>query len=309
VPWPRRVIAEDAKRERPLCFGLIADVHQDIVHDGERRLRAFIDAMNEREVDFIVQLGDFCLPHKRNKTFLDIFNAFDGPRYHVLGNHDMDEGFKRDQTMAFWDMPARYYSFDRGGVHFIVLDGNDTGGHSKGYARFMAEDQIKWLKDDLAAAKLPIVIFSHQPLDGRTESGVENHAAVRAVLEKANENAGLNKVIACISGHLHRDYIQTIKDIHYAQINSSSYHWLGADYARERYGREIHAAHPYIKFTLPYKEPIWAVVTVDHDRGVMQIEGRKSEFVGPTPWEPDEDRDAFDKDTIRPAMSDRQWSL
>ena len=52
-------------------------------------------------------------------------NAYGGPRHHVIGNHDMDGGFKREQTVAWYGMPARYHAFDHGGVRFITLDGNE----------------------------------------------------------------------------------------------------------------------------------------------------------------------------------------
>jgi len=75
-------------------IGIVADVHQDIIHDGYARMRYFIEDMNIRKPDFIIQLGDFVMPRKRNQPFLDAWNEFDGPGYHVLGNHDMkDFGF------------------------------------------------------------------------------------------------------------------------------------------------------------------------------------------------------------------------
>jgi 3',5'-cyclic AMP phosphodiesterase CpdA len=114
LPWPG--IGEDRSRAR-LRFGLIADVHQDIMHDSEQRLRSFIESMRLARPDFILQMGDFCTPIDRNRTFLEIWKSFDGPRYHVLGNHDTDGGFTREQTLAFWNMPARFYSFEAGGVH------------------------------------------------------------------------------------------------------------------------------------------------------------------------------------------------
>lgn len=40
------------------------------MHDGQERLARFIAAMREEKVDFIVQLGDFCVPHERNRGFL-----------------------------------------------------------------------------------------------------------------------------------------------------------------------------------------------------------------------------------------------
>jgi predicted MPP superfamily phosphohydrolase len=94
-------------------IGIVADVHQDIIHDGVSRISFFIDAMEKRKPDFIIQLGDFSLPRKQNQPFIDKWNSFNGPKYHVLGNHDMkDFGFKKEETMKWWKMKKRYYSFD-----------------------------------------------------------------------------------------------------------------------------------------------------------------------------------------------------
>ena len=79
-----------------LRIGLIADVHKDIIHDADDRLKTFVDAMTAAKADAIVQLGDFCIPKAANQPFLDIFRRFPGPRYHVLGNHDTDGGFSRE---------------------------------------------------------------------------------------------------------------------------------------------------------------------------------------------------------------------
>ncbi|MDG2125983.1 MAG: metallophosphoesterase, partial [Verrucomicrobiales bacterium] len=211
--WP--VHAEESG---VLKFGVITDVHQDIMHDAEERLGVFAQAMKEAEVDFVVQLGDFCVPKEGNRKFLEIWDSIAVPRYHVLGNHDTDGGYKREETVKWWGMPARYYSFDQGGMHFVVLDGNDRPeGHTSGYPRFIADDQIKWLEEDLKATGLRTVVFVHQSLEREEEGGVQNGAAVRGVLEAA----GAGKVVACFSGHHHRDYVREISGIAYPQINSA----------------------------------------------------------------------------------------
>ena len=45
-----------------LKFGVFADLHVDIMHDTEERLRVFLNACRREDVDFIVQPGDFCYP-------------------------------------------------------------------------------------------------------------------------------------------------------------------------------------------------------------------------------------------------------
>jgi hypothetical protein len=58
--------------------------------------------------------------------------------------------------------------------------------------------------------------------------------------------------------HHHQDYYNVINGIHYVQINSMSYQWMGADYARAHYDAAIESAYLGAKYTAPYEEPIWA---------------------------------------------------
>ena len=200
--WPDNLNS----KKKSLRFGIIADVHKDIMHDADERLEVFIKHMAEAKVDFIVQMGDFCVPKEANQPFLDIWNSFKGERFHVLGNHDTDGGYQRDETVRWWKMPARYYSFNHSGVHFIVLDGNDRPqDHTSGYPRFIADDQLEWLRHDLASAQQPTIVLVHQSLERPNKGGVQNGDAVRAILEQANDKAGRRKVVACFSGHHHRD--------------------------------------------------------------------------------------------------------
>lgn len=304
----------NAEASRPIRFGVIADVHKGVIHDADKRLRQFVDHATAGNVDFVVQLGDFCVPTRGNQAFMKVWESFAGPRYHVLGNHDMDgDGDERpsgayawspEETAEHWGMPARYYSFDSGGVHFVVLDGNEEkpGGQS-GYRRWVAKRQREWLAADLAEARLPTIVFVHQSPE--REGGIENGAAVRALFEQSNRNAASNKVLACFTGHHHRDYVRRINGVYYAQINSASYHWLGSAYLQDRYDEQTNRAFPYIKYTAPYKEPLFAIVTVDLVGGLLAIEGRRSEFVGPSPWEQGASRDELDAETLRPEI--RGW--
>jgi hypothetical protein len=47
----------DSESAGTLRFGLIADVHQDIMHDSEERLRAFVERRKSERVDFILRFG------------------------------------------------------------------------------------------------------------------------------------------------------------------------------------------------------------------------------------------------------------
>ena len=279
---PIDVIPSMLKKET-IQFGLIADVHKDVMHDADERLQSFITAADKKRTDFILQLGDFCRPYDYNQSFMKIWNSFEGTKYHVLGNHDMDGGFTREQARAFWGMPKNYYSFDSKGVHFIVLDGNDPNPKPwSGYNRYIGKEQQEWLKTDLQQTNKPTIIFSHQSLELEYD-GVANMGEIRSILENENKTAGFQKVICCISGHTHTDFMTKINGIYYVQINSASYRWVGGDHKVIRYSEEIDEKYEWIKYTIPYKDPLYTFVTLKHDKII--IEPKKTDFVGPGPEE------------------------
>ncbi|NOY43002.1 MAG: alkaline phosphatase [Planctomycetes bacterium] len=293
-----------------LRFGVIADVHKDLVYDADERLRVFIDEMTRQKVDFILQLGDFCIPSPANRGFLEIWNSFVGPRYHVLGNHDTDIGqsgrqqrYEREETVEYWGMESRYYSFDVKGIHAVVLDGNDQGPKEEPWNRWVADDQLAWLEKDLDQTDRPTIVFVHQSPERPNKGGLENGAVVRQIMENANQKARRRKVIACFTGHHHRDYMRRIQGILYSQINSASYFWIGKKYEVVRYGPEVDKAYPSAKRTVPYKDSLFAIVTIDLSHSFLAIEGRKSEFVGPSPWEMGATSQELDAPTLVPKIS------
>ncbi len=267
----------------PLRFGVCADVHKDIMFDADDRLQAFIDKASERNLDFIIQMGDFCRPADGNRKFLSVWNSYQRNHYHVVGNHDMDGGFSRKDVTRFWGIQKTYYSFNSGGFHVVVLDGNDKN-HSKhraaGYARFVGQKQLRWLKKDLKATALPCLIFTHQTLENN-DDGIENREEIRTLFENENRAAGFGKIVACFSGHHHTDYTTKINGIYYVQINSMSFRWLGEKCQIIRYSKEIDRKYPLIKFTVPYKSSLYAFIEVNDEN--MKIEGVTSSFVGPSP--------------------------
>lgn len=282
VPWTP-AITQRSKPEQ-LRIGLIADLHNDIMHDGQDRLSAFLNAAKSNNSDFIIQMGDFCVPKEQNNKLMQIWNTYKNPSYHILGNHDTDGGFKKKQTMKFWGLKSRYYSFDANGFHFIILDGNDPNPKPwSGYHRYIDKEQQEWLRQDLSKTALHTFVFSHQTLENE-DGGVANFSDIRNILEEANRNTGEAKVVACFSGHHHTDYMTDINGIYYIQINSASYRWVGDDYQHIRYSNEIDEKYPWIKYTIPYKDPLFTFIDID-PKGELRIEPRSTEFVGSGPEE------------------------
>jgi len=125
--------------------------------------------------------------------------------------------------MVWWGMKERYYSFNKGAFHFIVLDGNEENPKPwSGYIRYIGAEQKKWLKTDLEQTSKPTIVFVHQSIETLYRE-VDNNEEIRAILEQATISGKQSKVIACLSGHHHTDYMKEINGIPYIQINSMSY--------------------------------------------------------------------------------------
>lgn len=280
------------KETKPVTFAVVSDLHQDIAHDAEERLGTFLRAANDNQVDFIIELGDFCMPKEENKPFLKRWQDYAGEKYMLLGNHDMDNCSK-EEVMQFIGMNNRYYSFDKGDFHFIVLDPNNIydgekyipyeNGNYFGYGEkvsYVDPEQVEWLKKDLQATDKRCIIFSHQSF----ECSSQNREEIRKIFEDENLRAGYKKIAVAFSGHDHTNYMKEINGIAYIQINSASNQWVGEKYAcPERFSDEINQKRPALKYTLPYKDALYGIVTLTGDG--MQLKGVKSEFIAPGPEE------------------------
>ena len=289
-----------------LRFGMCADVHKDVMHDADERLGAFLEAMAGKRAHFVAQLGDFCQPKEANDSFREVWQSWEGDQYNVVGNHDMDGGASREDFREYLGMETGYYSYLQQGYRFIVLDGNDRHEDApSGYPRHIGEEQRSWLEETLASTTEPVIVLVHQSL--QNNSGVDNGAEVRAILEAANEAAGWGRVLACFSGHHHLDDLVEVNGIPYIQVNSMSYYWVGGSRKHESYPAEIHAEHPWIQYTSPYQDPLWAFVTID-PKGELRIEGLRSKWVGPSPSELGHEA-SEDEQGIRPSVSAREVNL
>ncbi len=82
-----------------------------------------------------------------------------------------------------------------------------------------------------------------------------------------------------------------------------SYHWLGDNYLKIRYNEEVDKNYKWIKYTAPFKDPLFTIVEIS-SKGTMKIGGKESEWVGPSPFElgyPEEM-----KKFLRPEISKRK---
>ena len=50
----------------------------------------------------------------------------------------------------------------------------------------------------------------------------------------------------------------------------------------EDYDEEVHKLHPYLKYVIPYKEPLCAIITLDGKKRRLEVKGMKTSFIGPS---------------------------
>lgn len=224
-----------------LRFGIITDIHYSLrdstnvrfYRDSMEKLRAAIEEFNRSRLDFLIELGDFkdqdVQPRKENTlNYLDAieetFRTFNGPRYHVLGNHDMDSISKDDflghtSNHGKADKKA-FYSFTANHIKCIVLDANNNedgtpydSGRFDWTKAYVPDEQLDWLAKELAESDKPVIIFIHQLLDSFSglydDIYVKNAGKVRPILESSGN------VLAVFQGHHHPGHYSFRNNIHY----------------------------------------------------------------------------------------------
>lgn len=290
---------------RKIKFGICADLHVSLSVDAEKRLAEFIEASRRENVDFIIQLGDFvrpdaegnmtCKDYSSKENIINMFKNFEKPSFHVLGNHDADVCTKKEVLEYWGSKNGEFYSFDMGGFHFVVLDGNymkldgEFVSFNKGnyYAEsyrpdrvlpYVSGKQLEWLEADLNKTELPSVLFSHQRF-APGNSSILNWEDMKKIIDNAP-----NKVLMSINGHEHFDDAEKLDGVWYYNMNSISNYWLGRDFPNtDRYPTEIYEKYPNIKYTLPYTNAAYGIITMDENGAA--VKGTKGEFIGISPEE------------------------
>ncbi len=171
------------------------------------------------------------------------------PVVNCIGNHDVwGEGAKNDPlygkkwAMEAMELDQRYYSFDRSGWHFIVLDSTRSV-NGDWYTARLDEEQFAWLKEELSSTPkdTPVMVLSHIPIvcaaayfDGDNEKsgdwevpGAWMHIDARRIVELFH---GHSNVQLCLSGHIHLLDRVDYNDVTYYCNGAVSGNWWNGNY-------------------------------------------------------------------------------
>lgn len=144
--------------------------------------------------------------------------------YFCIGNHDNNISITGD-----WEASAdyrslfgpTYYSFNAGGVHYIILDNivyKNTTDDPNGYDCDLTSDIRKWIKKDLAnvSKTTPVIVGMHAPLFKRQQ--VDANGKLNSVAYRYNFSSNLYNTlngynVKVFTGHSHANRITTLGNL------------------------------------------------------------------------------------------------
>jgi len=98
----------------------------------------------------------------------DIVRKMNIPFFYAVGNHDINLDVRSDayaKELYKSHFGPTYYSFNRGKIHYVVLDDVFYAGNSFYYIGYLYERQLNWLEQDLALVPegSTVVVAMHIP--------------------------------------------------------------------------------------------------------------------------------------------------
>jgi len=236
------VRAEPAAGPRPVVrFAHLTDIHVQPGLGAPAGMAAALRHAQGREdpPEFILFGGD-CIGDALENPRESVLRQWDVwsevlaaelklPAYQCLGNHDIfgwkqrsrpgveqDALYGKAYALERLGLKSAYYSFDRGGWHFVVLDSMQIAAGNHGYIARLDDAQFAWLERDLGAvpAATPVCVLSHIPIlssaayfDGdRAQEGDWVVPGAWMHIDAARIKNLFHRhpnVKVCLSGHLH----------------------------------------------------------------------------------------------------------
>lgn len=194
------------------------DIEQQISKAKSEGVKLYAIGLGDLAWDEFWYKNDYSLKNYR----ADIAD-FDLTIFSSPGNHDNDPSIADDFLAAagFRDnLNPLYYSFNIGDIHYIMMDNtlfSNKGANSntynvQDYKEGFTDDQMKWLKADLAnVPKGTTIIFGlHIPWTNRSQPNGSFTYAMPATQRSEVESLLSGYTVHFISGHTHTNYTNII---------------------------------------------------------------------------------------------------
>ena len=205
-PWP-------ASKPGPFTFMHIGDSEIDFDIEKEKpwvaRAKAFAD---ERDCAFFVHTGDITAALGDAHLRLMNEDTVGRPVFYVVGNHDVVDAEYGERAFERAFGPC-WYSFDAGGVHFVVTPmmwGDGT-------VSYKVDDVVDWLRNDLAIAKRKgqkVIHLVHGAYDNKVFDATKlfSDSKIPTLDSDPFDFAAACDLKAIVHGHLHVNYFRRSKD-------------------------------------------------------------------------------------------------
>ena len=175
------VSADPQPRQRGARYDRIGYHSLEICTDLYRELKDVAATITDRQV-YGICLGD--LVHEDMSLFDHYANGMSTlgfPTYNIIGNHDNDTEAEDDDSAAIpyeQHFGPRNYSFNIGGIHFVMLDNlimkKGSDGVLNSYDQGLTDEIWEWLQADLSFIPESSILmtFAHSPMF-KVENGNE----------------------------------------------------------------------------------------------------------------------------------------
>jgi 3',5'-cyclic AMP phosphodiesterase CpdA len=237
--------------EESFTFAFLTDIHVQPEKNATEGFKKAIEAVNERKPDFVITGGDLIMDalgqtYGRADSLYNLYDEtamnFSMPVYNTMGNHEVFGYYESsgvDSTHALYGdklyqerLGNRYQAFDHKGWRFYIFDSIDEW-EEGGYYGYIDEEQINWLKEDLANVdpETPICISVHIPfitVTTQINNGSMAQNSRGLVITNSKEVLDLfadHNLKLVLQGHLHVYEDLYINDIHFITGGAVSGSW------------------------------------------------------------------------------------
>lgn len=271
VMEPTATLMPAHQKKRALRIAHMTDFHaqpEGTASDGIKR--ALRHAQSQEDLpDMILNTGDCVMDSlqadkARTEAQWDVFNGVIAsdctlPIFHAIGNHDVwgwdtteadiknDPLYGKEMAVEKLGLANRYYSFDRAGWHFVVLDSVHLPNAVSPYPYIgeIDEEQFQWLIADVGktamTTNMHICIVSHIPIlaacmyfDGPNEESGNwvvpaawMHIDARRFREYFSQTS---RVRLCLSGHTHQYEVLDYLGVRYMTNGAVCGNWWNGTY-------------------------------------------------------------------------------
>ena len=194
------------------------DIEQQIAKAKSEGVKLYAIGLGDLAWDEFWYKNDYSL-----KDYREDISDFDLTIFSSPGNHDNDPSIADDFLAAAGfreNLNPLYYSFNIGDIHYIMMDNTlfkNSGATSNNYnvqdyTEGFTDDQMKWLKADLATVPegTTIIFGLHIPWTNRSQANGNFTYAMPATFRTQVESLLSKYTVHFISGHTHTNYTNII---------------------------------------------------------------------------------------------------